>query len=374
MATIEHMKRRCILTGVVLTPENDSKVHVVPSALGGRLKPKGILCNDANETLNDKIDLPLVRAFQPIMTLLGGSRDRGENPPIRMTDETGRAYDVAFGEYLSPANPDFSMIDTPGGGVQVSVSARTRKELRTLLGQVKKRFPEFDIEEAVQRATVARPLLDGPLHGQLQIGPVVTFPAAFAAASIFAVHHGLAPHPDLKTYVASLDPEDDERPMPPDTFYWHAARDWFETEAEVSHILALIGDAAAGRMLAYIEYFNVACIAVVLPYAGDFDLRATHAVDVLEGREAPVRLNEAVLAAMPWSATHMLGDRAHYADVTRRMNRVLEIVQRGGRHRAIEDIFNKTVGPVDGRMLTDEEKQALASKLAEFVAEQIRRP
>ncbi len=83
------MERHCILTGEKLTPENNSKAHVLPSALGGRLKSKGILSNAANEELNDKFDLPLVQTFQPFMALSGGSRDRGENQPVRMTDAEG---------------------------------------------------------------------------------------------------------------------------------------------------------------------------------------------------------------------------------------------------------------------------------------------
>ncbi len=91
-------ENRCILLDVPLTAENDSGAHVIPSALGGRLKPKGILSDTANGDLNDKFDLPLVRAFAPFMALLGGSRDRGENQPIEMTDRAGNRYCVVYGE------------------------------------------------------------------------------------------------------------------------------------------------------------------------------------------------------------------------------------------------------------------------------------
>lgn len=35
------MKGKCILLGKELSASNDSRAHVIPSALGGRLKPKG---------------------------------------------------------------------------------------------------------------------------------------------------------------------------------------------------------------------------------------------------------------------------------------------------------------------------------------------
>ena len=91
---------RCIITGEVINQENSSRAHVIPSALGGRLKPLGILSKQGNTLLGDKVDLPLIEAFQSLMTLLDGSRDRGTNRPFHMTDENGRDVVVEFGEPL----------------------------------------------------------------------------------------------------------------------------------------------------------------------------------------------------------------------------------------------------------------------------------
>jgi hypothetical protein len=72
----------CIITGEPITNENNSRAHVIPSALGGRLKPWNILSRDGNTLLGDNIDLPLIGAFQSLMTFLDGSRDRGTNRPV----------------------------------------------------------------------------------------------------------------------------------------------------------------------------------------------------------------------------------------------------------------------------------------------------
>ena len=42
----------CQGCGEALTGENDSEAHIIPNALGGRLKPKGIIC----QTCNTKLD------------------------------------------------------------------------------------------------------------------------------------------------------------------------------------------------------------------------------------------------------------------------------------------------------------------------------
>ncbi|RJF90650.1 hypothetical protein D3876_10565 [Sphingomonas cavernae] len=359
------MTKNCLITGAPVTDENDSRAHVIPSAIGGRLKPKGLLCGDANGILNGSVDLALVRAFEPIMSLLDGSRDRGSNSPVRMTDASGRAYEVAFGKPLTLTRPEFSMEVLADRSVIVQVSARTVPELRTLLGRVRARFPDFDIDAVVRQAAVqhSRP---GRLRGQLQLGPASTFPAAYVAASIFAAHRGFTPHPELATYVASLDPQPDPVPLPPDTFLWHQPR-WFDVDGEVSHILALIGDPKAGLMLAFVEYFGIASVAVILPYAGSTPIRETYAIDILTGKEASVRIDEAVLAKLPWSASHQLSDPAFQTDMVERINRVIGIAQERSRGAAIETIFDETVGPTDGRKLIIEEQKALEERLAQFL-------
>ena len=196
---------RCIITGDPITPENDSKAHVIPSALGGRLKPLGLLSRDANTLLGDTIDLLLIQAFQALMTLLDGSRDRGTNRPVRLTDENGRTLIFEFGEPLKLAQPSYTETPT-GDGMEFHIDARNLKELRTLLGRVKAKVPSFDIDEAVKQAVVTRTWPDGVLRGQLQIGPGVVFPAVFVAASVFAAHHGFDPHPRLRAYVSGFDP------------------------------------------------------------------------------------------------------------------------------------------------------------------------
>jgi hypothetical protein len=56
-------KSKCGGCGVTLTPENDSAAHVIPNALGGRLKPKGILCRVCNDELDELADNALIEAF-----------------------------------------------------------------------------------------------------------------------------------------------------------------------------------------------------------------------------------------------------------------------------------------------------------------------
>jgi HNH endonuclease len=61
VATIK--SANCRGCGVPLTDTNDSEAHIIPNALGGRLKPKCIICRECNTQLDRIADNALVQAF-----------------------------------------------------------------------------------------------------------------------------------------------------------------------------------------------------------------------------------------------------------------------------------------------------------------------
>ena len=367
--------QKCIVTDAPITLENDSRAHVVPSALGGRLKPLGILCDEGNGELNDKIDLPLIRAFQPIMGLLGGSRDRGANPPIRMTDQAGKSYYVSFNQPLALAEPEYSVNSSGGVGepIEIRIAARTRKEARTLLGRVKTAYPDFDVNEAMQQAAVVETQPTGMVGVQLQIGPAVVFPAAFAAASIFATFCKLQAHPDLQIYIANFDPLMIPPTLPPATFYWYPPEGFFDAQTtQVAHVIVLITDRLRKQALFHINYFDIACIAVLLPYDGDEDLAFSYAIDVTSGKQFEPVFDETKVRLASWAATHTVGESSLYEVTQARASRVIGISQERARSAAVGKIVDETLGPPDGRPLTQQDLDQLASRLTALIARQLR--
>lgn len=358
------MTKRCIITGNIITPENDSRAHVIPSALGGRLKPLGILSRDANALLGDKIDLPLIQAFQSLMNLVNGSRDRGQNTPTRVTDESGKTYVFEFGEPLSLAAPEYHAA-TIDGVTMISIKARTLKEVRTLLGRVKAKDIAFDIDEAVRCAVVEHQWPDGMLQHKLQIGPAVVFPALFVAASVFACSFGQLPHPKLGSYVSAFDPE--RPPMPPDTFYFMPPKNWITNPAMISHVITFVGDNSRKQAMVYLELFNIACVGVILPFNGSSDTVETYAVDVLTGDEIQVQIDEAIIRSTPWTATHHLGDAALFSFFEQRVGAAMEIAWKRHWDANIEKITRRGLGSIDGRPLMPQDCANLVKESVEFI-------
>jgi hypothetical protein len=358
------MATHCIVTGELIGKDNDSKAHVIPSALGGRLKPKGIVSKKGNGILDEKFDFPLVDALQSLMNLLNGSRDRSDNQPTRMTDESGKEYIVRFGEPLELSRPEYEESEE-GGASRITIKARTLKEARTLLGRVRGKHPEFDTDEALKHAVVEHEWADGMLQNQLQFGPRVVFPACFVAASIFAAFHRLPPHPLFKTYVEAFDP--DNPTLPRDTFYFMPASRPITAPGQVTHILALVGDAETGRMLAYVELFNLVCVGIILPFAGQEDVRHSYAIDVLTGAEVSVQIDEPVLRATPSAATHETGDPSLFAFCERRLGEIIQLSQQRAWQANVEAMVQRAFGPPDGRPLLPPDYARFVGEVVEFM-------
>jgi hypothetical protein len=84
----------CYLKGVKLKPGNttdkddddrESLEHILPNALGGRLKSKLILSHGANRDLNEEIDKEFVKTFQSFTNRLDISKDRKSSPSMLAT-------------------------------------------------------------------------------------------------------------------------------------------------------------------------------------------------------------------------------------------------------------------------------------------------
>lgn len=364
-------KNYCIITGEPITDNNNSKAHVIPSALGGRLKPCGVLSRNGNTLLGDKIDLPFIEAFQPLMTLLGASRDRGENQPYRLTDQHGQEYLVEFGAPLKLTKPEYREATTREG-VEICIDARNLKELRTLLGRVKVKDPDFDIDEAIGRAVITHQWPEGLLKGRLQIGPRVVFPALFVGASIFAAHHGQAVHPHLKDYVSRFEAENPE--MPPQTFYFMPSEQWISALGDVTHIIAYVASASRKQALVYFELFNIVSMAVLLPYEGTEDLMNTHAVDILSGTVVNVTIDWHLIDSVPWMATHKFDDKSFLQRTTKHIERLIRLSQM----RAVEAqgtaLVTKALGAPDNRPFVGKDAANVISELVNFTLLKWARP
>lgn len=314
---------RCIATGAILTEENDSEAHVIPNAIGGRLKPTGVLSRQGNTMIGDLIEAPFLKNYHQIIALLRAKRQRGEHPNFQVEAPDGKIYLIKPDGSLTPGKPEYHA-EPHGDGEKVQVVARTMEEMKTMLGRVKKKYPHFDIEKALQHAkstTTPSP----KFKFQLSVGPNVLFPMAFAAATTFNASRGLPIHPLFKTYLKGL--KGGDKASPPDTFYWEPETSWVVPPHAGTHTICTVLSSRRAKAVTILRLVGLPGVAVITDYVGDRTRIVSSTVDIVEGKEIYIRPDEQAIVKSPWSATHILGEGALFQLQTRRMNEVLQLAK-----------------------------------------------
>lgn len=357
--------KKCILKGVDLVAENDSLAHVIPSALGGRLRAAGILCEEANTELNEKCDSHLIEAFRSFMLLIGGSKDKSsKTAPIFAVSDSGERFQIGKDKVI-PAAPEYIEEQLSDGTTRVTAKARTRKELKNLLGRAKKDLPTLDIDEIVKEARIESEPLP-LLRFEMQIGPISTFPAVFAMASVFSAYKNLDVHPGFKKYLQSISAE--SRPMPPDTFYFISNRLWLSVPVTCNCIV-LICDPKRKESLFFAQFFGQPGVAVVLPYEGDTQQCFSYAIDVESGQMIEPKVKWQRLLKLEWKETHKNGDPSLWKEVEKAGQKFLSIVHEKSRSREIRRLMDlHFTGPV----ITQDGIDGFSKAFAEMAAQVIK--
>ncbi|PZR44940.1 HNH endonuclease [Paraburkholderia fungorum] len=142
---------KCRGCGVQLTESNDSEAHIIPNALGGRLKPKGIICRECNTELDRVADNALVQAFGSWPTLLNVPRDRGTHPDKDVSTQSGRRVRLSPSGTLTRVDPVYAVEKTVDGH-KLEIGAGVMKTFRQLLQRAATQFPQIDVEQALEHA------------------------------------------------------------------------------------------------------------------------------------------------------------------------------------------------------------------------------
>lgn len=364
---------KCILTGDKVTESNDSRAHIIASALGGRLKPTGILSITGNNILDRRVDNPHIKTVQYYMTLLNGSRDRGGSPTlVRARDKYGKRYMIGADE-IKPLDHEYT-VTVVDGKPNVTIKATSMKQAKELVGKAKKELNLTDAQakELLEKAQHIE-VDPGVLSSEIIAGPAVEFPSAFTMAALFCAHHGLPVHSDFANYINSFDDNTQPRPMPPETFYFIHQESWFKIEAEVGHCLILYGDPIRKQAIFFSQLFNMLGIAVLMPFAGSEPVLHTYGVDILEGKDASVHVNTATLCGLDWKETHKLGEPELYAINQEKSSTLMQIASNRQFTRTSKAIWSKhTAGKNLNGPMSRTEKTALYKDFCELLKRKVK--
>lgn len=99
----------CYICGCKLNVKNSSEEHIIPNALGGKLKAR-ILCKKCNNILGNQMDASLAKSLEFFSFKVKHSRDRGTVPNIYLDLEGKKVIASPNGDFITINN--ISKIDS----------------------------------------------------------------------------------------------------------------------------------------------------------------------------------------------------------------------------------------------------------------------
>lgn len=344
----------CALCEKQLIPENSSDEHVVLNAFGGRKRVHGFLCRDCNSESGATWDAALINQLAPLTQFLGIKRQRGEPPTQTYVTATGREVSIEASGRMTNAKPKFNA-RTEGGTVRLSISARSRQELKRILRQAQRKYPKLTndlIEKSVADANDSARFLVEPIGIPISFGGHMAGRSLVKAATALAVSSGVKPG-DCELAINYLR-GDDQAPC----FNYYYQRDGDVIVNRPTGIpfncVHVRGNSSDQSLAAYVEYFGFLRTLMCLSESWNgHDFESTYAFDPLtgEGLQIAVDVNLSSAEIKSAVANGVIDDIAYRNAV----DFIASICYRRSYDRALQieckyaaEIISEAIGRADG--------------------------
>ncbi|MEZ4722441.1 MAG: HNH endonuclease [Flavobacteriales bacterium] len=361
--------QRCYKCGNPLEEENSADEHVLLNAIGGKLKSKDLLCEGCNSTIGGEADAELAKQLAFFSTYFPIKRDRGKTPTLKgFKSESGKDYNMQPGGRPEFGRPEIEEKKV-GDEVEISASAKNEKELTTILGSLKKRFPDIDLDKWKEKYEWKEDYIDETLHFESHIGGDLAFKSILKTAINFYVLKK-GSFIELKSAIDSLITE--ERMDMVNQFY-PTKKIYKKEPKEVVHLIHLVGRKHERVLYCFIEFFSTYSFVVKL--SDDYDgknFKETYCYNILTCKELKkdVKLN--------FSANELkeaLTTPALPSDIIKKANRAMKIgqdIQTDNEisrivGKAVDEVFNKYKHePLITRQMIDEFSEKVAEAYVKF--------
>jgi hypothetical protein len=274
---------KCVLFGAALSAEGEFKdtlAHVIPSALGGRLKPSGILSTKANGVLNKWIDEPLIDMFGPGLSyFLDVSRDRGSSQQAILNDQNGDSWQFKKGnDFIIPTKPTVE---------HTRVSADERRfNFKGTPEQLKKFLKSQGLgkhyEEALANAT---PVSRTASEMILGMKPIRSSLLGFSAWTSIALFSAARLRVFSSTWRVLANRSSVVDGQPANTGFVPDGGIFDEDFGEFAHRIALWNEPTTRRLIGYVQLFGGMGTGVIFGEEWDRPVSETYCVDPLTGAQ-----------------------------------------------------------------------------------------
>lgn len=281
----------CALDGAELTStgdHKDSQAHILPSALGGRLKPYGILCSTCNTHLAKYVDKPIIDCFPAdALKILEVSKDRNYkdgSAKLRAADTKEEWRIDKDSSVITPAKGKFLRTQLEDG----STSWELNGDEKTLRSWYDSQRPKLNIsfEEFLahgSRQVDEAPILNLGIKG-VRTDTVRRF--AWSAAALFAAYRLRVKLPEWQKYISKpYVPVPRVYPEVPFTGFSPGLISFGEEYGESPHAVVLWSNSALRELYGYVQIFGAFGVCVVLCDHWDVEVAESYCVNPWDGRQ-----------------------------------------------------------------------------------------
>jgi hypothetical protein len=248
----------CYKCGNALDPDNPSVEHIIPNALGGRLRSKNILCGKCNQSLG-KLDKQLAEQLNSFMVILDAWRDRGDAPSEIFRDTVTQEEIVVSPSSLRRTGRHGIEEWEEDGKKFARITANDRKHYDSVSAKLEKEYTAKDLKLVTNSIDRKPTYSEHPLTKNLELNRS-TLRAILKIAIGFYMHYG-----GERRYIEALVPGLELDGPAPEVKYHYPGAGYFDLgEKEVAHLIKLVGDPEQGILYCYIELFSSFCFMATL--------------------------------------------------------------------------------------------------------------
>ena len=171
------------------------------------------------------------------------------------TTAAGEELTIRAGNIPTIAKPTYRVTRDERGAVRLEISARSRKEARDMLKGFKKKYPQLDVDEALNSSDESGTYSSDP-YGIDFGGSSNVDRSIVKSAVALACEAGLKPG-DCDLAMEYLKNEEKEYD---DDGFWHYYQRDLVKNREIGlplHCVYITGSPRSGLLLAYVEYYGV---------------------------------------------------------------------------------------------------------------------
>lgn len=278
---------KCVFCKTDLTAENSAKEHIIPNAIGGRLKSKMLDCLPCNNKCGETCDGALAESMNPLSNLLGIEREDGEPPAIVGTmNGKGVRLDVAGKpEFTKPEHE----LKKDGDTVEISIKARSTREMRKMLEGYARKYP-INVADVMKGATLRQEYLPEMVQFNFSAGGPDTLRSVTKTAFLFLRHKcptlALDREPEIIEFIKGLRDYKSAYFLPGDRIVAPARE-------QVLHSIVIKSYPTERLLVAFVEYFSVFTFVILLSENCDEEVSEHYVFDPVERKElvsAPISL------------------------------------------------------------------------------------